>query len=31
MALNSINRNPNSGRDIKYLNKDFSQFRQNLI
>jgi len=31
MALNSINRNPNGGRDIKYLNKDFSQFRQNLI
>jgi hypothetical protein len=31
MALNSIDRNPNGGRKIKYLNKDFTQFRQNLI
>jgi hypothetical protein len=31
MALNSIDRNPNGGRNIKYLNKDFTQFRQNLI
>jgi hypothetical protein len=31
MALNSIDRNPNGGRKIKYLNKDFTEFRQNLI
>jgi len=31
MALNSIKRKPNAGRDIKYLNKDFENFRQNLI
>ena len=31
MALNSIKRKPNTGRDIKYLNKDFENFRQNLI
>ena len=31
MALNSSIKKGNSGRDIKYLNKDFSQFRQNLI
>src|SRR6056300_1921574 len=30
MALNTSNRK-NKGRDIKYLNKDFGQFRQNLI
>jgi len=30
MALNSLNKK-NNGRDIKYLNKDFSSFRQNLI
>ena len=30
MALNSAN-NKTKGRDIKYLNKDFGQFRQNLI
>ena len=30
MALNSTNKK-NKGRDIKYLNKDFGQFRQNLI
>ena len=30
MALNTSNRN-NKGRDIKYLNKDFGQFRDNLI
>ena len=30
MALNTSNRN-NKGRDIKYLNKDFGQFRENLI
>lgn len=30
MALNSTNRG-NNGRDIKYLNKDFESFRQNLI
>lgn len=31
MALNSITRKTNQGRDIKYLNKDFAQFRKNLI
>ena len=31
MALNSITRKSNQGRDIKYLNKDFAGFRQNLI
>lgn len=31
MALNSLVRKTNNGRDIKYLNKDFSQFRKNLI
>ena len=30
MALNSTNKK-NKGRDIKYLNKDFGQFRENLI
>jgi hypothetical protein len=29
MALNSLNKT--NGRDIKYLNKDFGQFRENLI
>jgi len=31
MALNSITRKSNQGRDIKYLNKDFAGLRQNLI
>jgi hypothetical protein len=31
MALNSSTRKSNQGRDIKYLNKDFSKFRENLI
>ena len=31
MALNSVTRKSNQGRDIKYLNKDFGQFRENLI
>jgi hypothetical protein len=31
MALNSITKKSNQGRDIKYLNKDFASFRQNLI
>jgi len=31
MALNNLVRKVNNGRDIKYLNKDFSQFRKNLI
>ena len=30
MALNTTNKN-NKGRNITYLNKDFGQFRQNLI
>ena len=30
MALNTSDRK-NKGRDIKYLNKDFGQFRENLI
>jgi hypothetical protein len=31
MALNSITKKSNSNRDIKYLNKDFSSFRENLV
>jgi len=31
MALNSITKKRNQGRDIKYLNKDFESFRKNLI
>ena len=31
MALNSITKKSNQGRNIKYLNKDFSGFRENLI
>jgi hypothetical protein len=31
MALNSLTKKGNSGRDLKYVNKDFSQFRKNLI
>ena len=31
MALNSITKSSNQGRDIKYLNKDFTAFRENLI
>lgn len=31
MALNSITKKSNQGRDIKYLNKDFESFRSNLI
>ena len=31
MALNSATFKSNKGGDIKYLNKDFAQFRQNLI
>ena len=31
MALNQVTKKSNSGRDIKYLNKDFSKFRENLI
>ena len=31
MALNSITTKSNQGRDIKYLNKDFTAFRENLI
>jgi hypothetical protein len=31
MTLNSTTRKSNQGRDIKYLNKDFASFRQNLI
>ena len=31
MALNSVTRKSNQGRDVKYLNKDFSGFRENLI
>lgn len=31
MALNSANFKSNNGRNIKYLAKDFSQFRENLI
>ena len=32
MAINTINKNfKNKGKDIKYLNKDFSTFRANLI
>jgi hypothetical protein len=32
MALRSVNKNfKNRGKDVKYLNKDFSQFKENLI
>ena len=31
MALNSITRKSNQGRDVKYLSKDFASFRKNLI
>lgn len=31
MALNSSTKRSNNGRDIQYLNKDFTQFRENLI
>lgn len=32
MAINTINKNfKNRGKDIKYLNKDFTAFRENLI
>jgi len=32
MAINTINRNfKNKGKDIKYLNKDFTAFKENLI
>jgi len=31
MALNSVTKKSNQGRDIKYINKDFSSFRENLI
>jgi hypothetical protein len=32
MAINTINKNfKNKGKDIKYLNKDFNSFRENLI
>jgi hypothetical protein len=31
MALNSITKKSNQNRDIKYLNKDFASFRENLI
>jgi hypothetical protein len=32
MAISTINKNfKNKGKDVKYLNKDFSQFRGNLI
>jgi hypothetical protein len=32
MAINTINKNfKNNGKDIKYLNKDFSAFKDNLI
>ena len=31
MALNSITKSSNQGRDIKYLNKDFASFRDNLM
>jgi hypothetical protein len=32
MAINTINKNfKNKGKDIKYLNKDFASFRDNLI
>jgi hypothetical protein len=32
MALKSINKNfKNKGKDVKYLNKDFAQFKENLI
>ena len=32
MAINTINKNfKNKGKDIKYLNKDFTSFKDNLI
>jgi hypothetical protein len=32
MAINTINKNfKNKGKDIKYLNKDFAQFKENLV
>jgi uncharacterized membrane protein len=32
MAINTINKNfKNKGKDIKYLNKDFTAFKENLI
>jgi len=31
MALNSITKKSNQGRDIRYLSKDFASFRKNLI
>jgi hypothetical protein len=31
MALNSVTRKSNQGRDVKYLSKDFASFRKNLI
>lgn len=31
MSLNSITKKSNQNRDIKYLNKDFANFRKNLI
>jgi hypothetical protein len=31
MALNSITKKNNQNRDIRYLSKDFSEFRKNLI
>ena len=32
MAINTINKNfKNRGKDIKYLNKDFTQFKENLV
>jgi hypothetical protein len=31
MAINSITKKNNQNRDIRYLSKDFSQFRKNLI
>lgn len=32
MAINTINKNfKNKGKDIKYLNKDFASFRNNLV
>lgn len=31
MALNTITKKSNQNRDIKYINKDFASFRENLI
>ena len=32
MAIQTTNKNfKNKGKDIKYLNKDFASFRENLI